>query len=78
MAHHFHETTLLLAQVRMCSMMKALDLSTAEDYMGHWVGHSQKHFVVAVYDDVNQQKISLYPKDINGYVQIWHIGTNEF
>ena len=41
-------------------------VDSREDYIGHWVGHSQKHFVVAVYDDVNQQKISLYPKDING------------
>jgi YidC/Oxa1 family membrane protein insertase len=45
-----------------------------EDYIGHWVGHSQKHFVVAVYDDVNQQKISLYPKDING---MYRFGTSE-
>jgi hypothetical protein len=37
-------------------------VDSREDYMGHWVGHSQKHFVVAVYDDINQQKISLYPQ----------------
>jgi YidC/Oxa1 family membrane protein insertase len=42
--------------------------------MGHWVGHSQKHFVVAVYDDVNHQKISLYPKDING---LYRFGISE-
>ena len=49
-------------------------IDNREDYMGHWVGHSQKHFVVAVYDDVNQQKISLYPKDING---MYRFGTSE-
>ena len=49
-------------------------VDSREDYMGHWVGHSQKHFVVAVYDDVNQQKISLYPKDING---MYRFGISE-
>tara|TARA_Y100000748_G_scaffold121712_1_gene102327 strand:- start:491 stop:1999 length:1509 start_codon:yes stop_codon:yes gene_type:complete len=37
-----------------------------EDYMGNWIGYSQKHFVVAVYDDAEQQKISLYPPDSSG------------
>ena len=49
-------------------------VDSREDYMGHWVGHSQRHFVVAVYDDVNQQKISLYPKDING---MYRFGISE-
>jgi YidC/Oxa1 family membrane protein insertase len=49
-------------------------VDSREDYIGHWVGHSQKHFVVAVYDDVNQQKISLYPKDING---MYRFGISE-
>ena len=49
-------------------------VDSREDYMGHWVGHSQKHFVVAVYDEANQQKISLYPKDING---MYRFGTTE-
>ena len=49
-------------------------VDSREDYMGHWVGHSQKHFVVAVYDDENQQKISLYPKDING---MYRFGISE-
>jgi YidC/Oxa1 family membrane protein insertase len=49
-------------------------VDSREDYMGHWVGHSQKHFVVAVYDGVNQQKISLYPKDING---MYRFGISE-
>ena len=49
-------------------------VDSREDYMGHWVGHSQKHFVVAVYDDVNQQKISLYPKDTNG---MYRFGISE-
>ena len=49
-------------------------VDSREDYMGHWVGHSQKHFVVAVYDDVDQQKISLYPKDING---MYRFGISE-
>ena len=49
-------------------------VDSREDYMGHWVGHSQKHFVVAVYDDVNHQKISLYPKDING---LYRFGISE-
>ncbi len=52
--------------------LKSVD--SREDYMGHWVGHSQKHFVVAVYDEANQQKISLYPKDING---MYRFGTTE-
>ncbi len=49
-------------------------VDSREDYIGHWVGHSQKHFVVAVYDDVNQQKISLYPKDTNG---MYRFGISE-
>jgi len=49
-------------------------VDSREDYMGHWVGHSQKHFVVAVYDDINQQKISLYPKDVNG---MYRFGISE-
>ena len=49
-------------------------VDSREDYMGHWVGHSQKHFVVAVYDDIDQQKISLYPKDING---MYRFGISE-
>ena len=27
-----------------------------EDYTGNWIGYSQKHFVVAVFDKNNQQK----------------------
>ena len=41
-------------------------ITSRESYLGHWVGHSQKHFVVAVFDDEVEQKISLYPQDSNG------------
>ena len=41
-------------------------VKSREDYLGHWVGHSQKHFVVAVFDSLDNQKISLYPEDANG------------
>ena len=37
-----------------------------DNYLGHWVGHSQKHFVVAVFDSLDNQKITLYPEDANG------------
>ena len=52
-------------------------VDSREDYMGHWVGHSQKHFVVAVYDEANQQKISLYPKDINGMYRFCLLYTSD-
>ena len=41
-------------------------VKSREDYLGHWVGHSQKHFVVAVFDSLDNQKITLYPEDANG------------
>ena len=45
-----------------------------EDYIGNWIGYSQKHFVVAVFDKNNQQKISLYPQDENG---VYRFGFSE-
>ena len=49
-------------------------VDSREDYLGHWVGYSQKHFVVAVYDKDEQQKISLYPADSNG---LYRFGFSE-
>ena len=34
-----------------------------EDYLGNWIGYSQKHFVVAVYDRDEQQNI-LIPAEL--------------
>ena len=45
-----------------------------EDYLGNWVGYSQKHFVVAVFDKNNQQKISFYPPDEGG---VYRFGFTE-
>ena len=45
-----------------------------EDYLGNWIGYSQKHFVVAVFDEKAQQKISLYPSDENG---VYRFGFTE-
>ena len=45
-----------------------------EDYLGNWIGYSQKHFVVAVYDKDEQQKISLYPQDADG---LYRFGFSE-
>ena len=39
-----------------------VSVKTREDYTGNWIGYSQKHFVVAVFDKNNQQKIFLYPQ----------------
>ena len=41
-----------------------------EDYLGNWVGYSQKHFVVAVFDENSQQKISLFPPDESGVYRL--------
>jgi len=41
-------------------------IKNKKEYLGHWVGHSQKHFVVSVFDKDNLQKISMYPADVNG------------
>ena len=49
-------------------------VSKREDYLGHWVGYSQKHFVVAVFNDEEQQKLSLYPVDRNG---LYRFGLTE-
>ena len=49
-------------------------VSGREDYLGNWVGYSQKHFVVAVFDKEVQQKISLYPQDSNG---LYRFGFSE-
>ena len=45
-----------------------------EDYLGNWIGYSQKHFVVAVFDESSQQKISLFPPDENG---VYRFGFTE-
>ena len=45
-----------------------------EDYLGNWVGYSQKHFVVAVFDESSQQKISLFPPDESG---VYRFGFTE-
>jgi len=49
-------------------------VDSREDYLGHWIGYSQKHFVVAVYNKEEQQKISLYPADSNG---LYRFGFSE-
>ena len=49
-------------------------VDSREDYLGNWIGYSQKHFVVAVYDKDEQQKISLYPADSNG---LYRFGFSE-
>ena len=49
-------------------------VKSREDYTGNWIGYSQKHFVVAVFDKNNQQKISLYPQDENG---VYRFGFSE-
>ena len=45
-----------------------------EDYVGNWIGYSQKHFVVAVFDKEAQHKISLYPADSSG---VYRFGISE-
>ena len=45
-----------------------------EDYLGSWIGYSQKHFVVAVFDESAQQKISLFPPDEAG---VYRFGFTE-
>ena len=49
-----------------------------EDYLGNWIGYSQKHFVVAVYDRDEQQKISLYPPDSDGLYKFGFSEDAEF
>ena len=49
-------------------------IRSREDYTGNWIGYSQKHFVVAVFDKNNQQKISLYPQDDSG---VYRFGLSE-
>ena len=41
-------------------------IDSKESYVGHWIGYSQKHFVVSVFDPINTQNIVLYPQDSNG------------
>ena len=41
-------------------------IKTKEKHFGHWIGYSQKHFVVAVFNDEEEQNMSLYPKEPNG------------
>ena len=41
-------------------------IDSKESYIGHWIGYSQKHFVVSVFDPINTQNIVLYPQDSNG------------
>jgi len=49
-------------------------IKTKKEYLGHWVGHSQKHFVVSVFDKENMQKISMYPADSAG---VYRFGFEE-
>src|SRR5210317_348290 len=49
-------------------------IKTKKEYLGHWVGHSQKHFVVSVFDKENMQKISMYPADSGG---VYRFGFEE-